>query len=295
MKLLCIGKSGQVARALAERSSEGNATCIFIGRPDADLRSPDTLHRALDTHMPDLVVNAGAYTAVDAAETDQDNAYLINADGAGALAKACAQTGVPLIHLSTDYVFDGELERAYRETDEPSPINVYGASKLAGEIAVRHELKAHIIVRTSWVISPFGRNFIKTMLRLARERDEANVVDDQIGSPTDALDIADAILKVASKVIETGNADLFGTYHYCSRGHGSWADIADLVFRVYEYRNNSKIVLKRIPSSEYPTPARRPLNSRLDTTKIERTFNLTPPDWTASVSQTVHRLIDEGN
>ena len=294
MKLLCIGQSGQVALALAERAAGSSVKCVCLGRPDADLGVSDTLFRAIDATKPDLVVNAGAYTAVDAAEMDRDAAFLINAEGAGSLAEACARTGVPLIHLSTDYVFDGRADRAYFETDSPAPLNVYGASKLAGEFAVREALTQHIILRTSWVVSPFGTNFIKTMLRLAADRDEVSVVDDQIGSPTSALDVADTIVHIASMILSDPNADRFGTYHYSGQGYCSWADVAELVFRIAENRCNSKIVLKRIPTSEYPTPAERPLNSRLDTTKIERTFNVKPPDWTASVTRTVNRLIDEG-
>lgn len=280
--------------ALAERAAMHTVECVCIGRPQVDLREPDSLLEAIDSNTPDLVVNAGAYTAVDAAETDRDTAFLINAEGARSLAKACAQHSVPLIHLSTDYVFDGFADRAYRETDVLAPLNVYGASKLAGEIAVREELTEHIILRSSWVVSPFGKNFIKTMLRLAEDRDIASVVDDQVGSPTGALDIADTIFQIASVITSTSKTDLFGTYHYCGRGYGSWADVAELVFRISQNRKNSKIVLKRIPSSEYPTPAKRPFNSRLETTKIERVFNVTPSEWTASVTRTVNRLIDEG-
>lgn len=280
--------------ALAERAITHNVDCVCVGRPQVDLSEPNSLLAAIDSNTPDLVVNAGAYTAVDAAETDRDTAFSINAKGARSLAKACAQHSVPLIQLSTDYVFDGFADRAYRETDVPAPLNVYGASKLAGEIAVREELTEHIILRSSWVVSPFGKNFIKTMLRLAEDRDMASVVDDQVGSPTGALDIADTIFQIASAIASRSNADLFGTYHYCGRGFCSWADVAELVFRVSQNRKNSKIVLKRIPSSEYPTPAKRPLNSRLETTKIERVFNVTPPDWSTSVTQITNRLIDEG-
>ncbi|MEM7639970.1 MAG: dTDP-4-dehydrorhamnose reductase [Pseudomonadota bacterium] len=294
MKLLCIGKSGQVARALAERAAAQDMACATVGRPDVDLLRADSLVSAIQIHKPDVVINAGAYTAVDAAETDQERAFLVNADGAGALAAACAAMGVPLIHLSTDYVFDGHADRPYRETDLPAPINVYGASKLAGEVAIREVTKQHIILRCSWVISPFGQNFVKTMLRLAKERGGASVVDDQIGSLTTAGDIAETVFQVATKLVQPENQDLFGTYHYCSRGHASWADVAELIFQVYQNRTNRKIELKRIPSSEYPTPARRPLNSRLETEKIERAFNVTPQDWTTSVTQIVTRLIDEG-
>ena len=294
MTLLCIGKSGQVATALAERTRALETPCKCLGRPDTDLQDRASLERAIDSVRPNFVINAAAYTAVDAAETNRDVAFAINADGAATLAELCVARDLPLLHLSTDYVFAGEGDEAYREEDPVAPINIYGASKLAGEIAIKEHLQQHIILRTSWVYSPFGTNFVRTMLRLAKDKGAARVVDDQIGSPTSALDIADVILQIAERVREAPDDALFGTYHYTASGAVSWADVADLIFETYEQRMGCKIGLQPIPSSDYPTPAKRPLNSRLDTTKIERTFDVKPYDWTARVRTTVNRLIDEG-
>ena len=294
MKLLCIGQSGQVATALAERAAERETACICMGRPELDILDTDRLQRAIKATAPSFIVNAAAYTGVDAAESDQTAAFALNADGAKNVAAVCAEHALPLIHLSTDYVFNGTCDRPYREDDIPSPLNVYGASKLAGEVAVRETLAQHIILRTSWVYSPFGKNFVKTMLKLAKTRGGASVVDDQIGRPTNALDIADAIFNITGILRTQKDDGLFGTYHYATQGDCSWADFAALVFEIYEQRTGCKIDLKRIPTSEYPTPAARPLNSRLDTHKLEQVFALMPKHWTDGVQSTVNRLIDEG-
>ncbi len=294
MTLLCIGQSGQVATALAERAIELDLACACSGRPKTDLLDRASLVRTIREVQPSFVVNAAAYTAVDAAENDRELAQAINVDGAQMLAEICADQNLPLLHLSTDYVFDGTAQRAYLEDDTTAPISVYGATKLASEIAVRRKHLQHIILRTSWVYSPFGNNFIKTMLRLAKEKAGAAVVDDQIGCPTNALDIADAIFTIAQKLSKSSDQTIFGTYHYAGRGECSWADVAALIFETYEQRTGCKIELKRIPTSDYPTPARRPLNSRLDTMKIEQAFGISPKNWTQSVQETVNRLIDEG-
>lgn len=293
MTLLCIGKSGQVAQAIAERSAVAGADCICLGRPELDLLNGDQVAAALDREPPTVVVNAAAYTNVDGAEADRDAAFALNADAVAALAKLCAARDLPLIHLSTDYVFDGSGETPWRDSDLTGPLNVYGASKLAGEQAVRNTGGAHVILRTSWVYSPFGGNFVKTMLRLARERAGASVVDDQFGSPTCALDIADTILAIAALLDRQSAADLSGTYHYAAAGFASWADVAALIFEIYEQRHGCKIKLKRIPSSDYPTPAERPRNSRLNTDKITETFGVVPQDWRSTVTETVERLLAE--
>lgn len=294
MTLLCIGKTGQVATALQERTRARGTPCICMGRPDTDLRDRASLERAFDSVRPAFVINAAAYTAVDAAESNRDAAFAINADGAATLAALCKARNLPLLHLSTDYVFAGEGDQAYREDDPVAPINAYGASKLAGEIAIKLRLDQHIILRTSWIYSPYGTNFVKTMLRLAKDKGAARVVDDQIGSPTSALDIADIIVHIAERIREAPDQDLFGTYHYAASGYVSWADVADLIFETYGQRIGCKIGLQPIPSSDYPTPAKRPLNSRLDTTKIEQAFDVIPQNWTEPVRATVNRLIDEG-
>lgn len=291
MNILCIGKSGQVAQALAERGAVSGIPVTCLGRPELDLLDPAQVAAALDAQAPDLVVNAAAYTNVDGAEGDREAAFALNADAPGKLAALCAERRVPLVHISTDYVFDGRGETAWRETDPTGPINVYGASKLAGEAAVRAATVQHAIVRTSWVYSPFGNNFAKTMLRLGRERPELSVVADQIGAPTGALEIADAILAMAP--VLTSSDDAFGTYHFAASGYGSWADFAEEVFAVLEGRTGKATGLTRIPTSDYPTPAARPLNSRLNTQKFETAFGHRPGDWRSSVRAVVNRLIDE--
>lgn len=294
MKLLCIGQSGQVAQALRERSALQDTDCTCIGRPQADLTNNASLSAAFDRVAPSVVVNAAAYTAVDAAEKDEKQAYAVNAQGAGSLAKLCAERALPLIHLSTDYVFDGSSDHAYRETDMVSPLGVYGASKLSGEVAVRKAGPRHVILRTAWVYSPFGKNFVKTMLHLAKQNGAASVVGDQFGCPTNALDIADAILTIGRAISGKPEPTQFGTFHYAGSGVCSWADVAGLIFDIYAARTGCKIELNRVSTSEYPTPARRPPNSCLDTGKMEQVFGVQPQAWTAGVEQIVNRLIDEG-
>lgn len=293
MKLLCIGHSGQVARALSERSIARQIDCKCLGRPDLNILSESSLKAALQKMQPDVVINAAAFTHVDQAEQNKAQAFAVNAKGPRILAKLCAEQDLQLIHLSTDYVFDGSSNQPYLETDATAPINVYGKSKLAGEEAVRDISARHVILRTSWVYSPFGKNFVKTMLRLAEDRGEASVVDDQNGAPTRALDIADAILDISLHLTSNERSEMFGTFHFTAAGATTWADLAAIVFEIYEDRTGCKVQLNRIPTSDYPTPAARPLNSRLNTAKVAETFGISAVDWTLAVRQTVHRLLDE--
>ena len=294
IKTLITGASGQLGSEL-QRTATSQFECVALGRNDLDISDAEVVRAALAKHRPELLINAAAYTAVDLAESEPEQAQKINATGAANLARACSESGARLIHISTDFVFDGGKGEPYRPGDEPAPLSVYGQTKLDGETAVLEATGGDAIVfRTAWLYSRFGQNFVKTMLRLAEEGGEASIVDDQVGSPTSALDIADTIFQIAAAVISRSNANFFGTYHYCSDGYGSWADVAEHVFRVSKTRRDSKIVLKRIPTSEYPTPAKRPLNSRLDTTKIEHVFKVKPTDWTEGVTQITNRLIDEG-
>ncbi len=294
MKLLCIGKSGQVAQALAERSAQAGIDLLCLGRPELDLVQGEAVAAALDRVQPGLVINAAAYTNVDTAESQRAAAFALNSAAVGGLARLCAQRGTPLIHLSTDYVFDGTGTQAWRESDLVGPLNVYGASKLAGEDAVRAARGPHIILRTAWIYSPFGDNFVKTMLRLAGTHGGARVVDDQIGSPTSAFEIADAILQIAARLTEQPDPTVYGTYHFSAAGAASWADVAAFIFDTYGARHGCKIKLKPIPSSDYPTPAKRPRNSRLDTHKITEIFGITPQDWQSPLQATVERLMAEG-
>lgn len=291
MKILVAGKTGQVATALNERGQSSHHSVITLGRPEMDITQMDSVKKLIDKHAPDLVINAAAYTAVDAAESDVENAYLVNETGALNLACVSAEREIPLFHLSTDYVFDGSKSVRYTETDPVAPIGVYGKSKLAGENAVKSECPAHYVFRTAWVFSPFGNNFVKTMLRLAATRDEISVVDDQIGSPSFAIDIADALLQAASR-IETKNfpADP-GVYHLAGSGIASWADLAELAVDRVTQGGPRRVRINRIESADYPTPTARPMNSRLDCGKFAMVFDHQLPHWRDSVLQCVDRLI----
>ncbi len=271
LRLVVTGREGQVAQSLLERAGLHKVQVITLGRPTLDLAVPETVGPALRRAAPDVVVNAAAYTAVDKAEAEPGLALQVNAAGAGAVAEAAAQCGVPVIQLSTDYVFDGEAERPYREDDPTAPIGSYGRSKLAGEQAVRHATGNHAILRTAWVYSPFGHNFVRTMLRLAGTRGELSVVDDQHGCPTNALDLADGILTIARNLVEQpDNTALRGTFHLAGRGDTTWFGFAQRCLRSRPTLGGPSAKVMPIASADYPTPARRPRNSRLDCSAAAR-------------------------
>lgn len=294
MRVLVIGATGQVARALAERARQQDLSVVLVGRPDLDLAVPASIARTIEAAPCDIVVNAAAYTAVDQAESDEEAAHRVNAVGPGLLAAAAARKGVPIIQLSTDYVFDGRADEPYREDHAVAPVSVYGRTKLAGEIAVQDANQDWVILRTAWVYSPFGKNFVKTMLRLAADRDEISVVDDQQGSPTSALDIADAILAVSRNLMRgREDASLRGVFHLAGAGFTTWAGLAAYVFQLSGQMGGPSARVRPIRTAEYPTPARRPLNSRLDTSKLAAVHGVQLPDWRQSVSPCVQRLIQE--
>jgi len=293
MRILVTGRDGQVARSLSERAP-GDVELIFASRPDLDLADLTTVATAVARVKPDLVISAAAYTAVDMAEDEPDLAMRINGEAPGVLARACREIGAPIVHLSTDYVFDGKLERPYKEDDPVSPIGAYSRSKLAGEQAVRASGANHVILRTAWVYSPFGNNFVKTMLRLAGERDALTVVGDQIGCPTSAHDIADAVL-MAAKAWRAGEAGFNETYHFAGSGETSWAGLAREVLQVSRSNGGPWADVTDIATADWPTKAARPSNSRLDCTKFQQAFGHAPPHWRASVEQVVVRLLDESN
>jgi len=279
MTLLMFGKTGQVATEAARR-----AEVIALGRDAADLRQPAHCARAIHAHRPRAVLNAAAFTAVDGAESDAATAHLVNAEAPGAMARACADLGIPLIHISTDYVFPGTGARAWRETDPVAPRNVYGHSKLAGEEAIRRTGCAHVILRTSWVFSAHGANFVRTMLRLSESRDQLQVVGDQTGGPTPAADIAATCLSLADAM--AAGAAPGGTYHYAGTPATSWADFARQIFAL----SGRSVRVTAIPSADYPTPAERPLNSRLDCAKLTTDFGITPPSWQAGLASVLNEL-----
>jgi dTDP-4-dehydrorhamnose reductase len=297
MRLLVTGTQGQLARSLLERAGGTEFDVVALGRPELDLAAPATVAAAIERARPDIVVNAAAHTAVDKAEGEEALATTINGAGAGAAAKAAAALRIPIVQLSTDYVFDGALERPYREDDATAPINAYGRSKLAGEGEVRAANPRHVILRTAWVYSPFGANFARTMLRLGQTRASVGVVADQIGNPTSALDLADAILNIARLLQRRGDdANLYGTFNLVGSATATWADFAEAIFAEATRLGGRKpVAVSRITTSQYPTPARRPANSRLDTGKIAALYGVVIPPWPSALPPIVARLLRESH
>jgi dTDP-4-dehydrorhamnose reductase len=286
LRLVVTGREGQVARSLLERACGlGGIEVVAVGRPEMDLTDAGSVRTAILDARPDIVVSAAAYTAVDRAEEEPDLAYAVNAAGAGAVAQAAAAAGAPVIHLSTDYVFSGEADGPYRESDPTGPQSVYGRTKLAGEIAVAAANPRHVILRTAWVYSPFGRNFVKTMLMLAQSRDTVPVVSDQWGSPTSALDIADGILHIAASGPKDGGR--FGIFHLAGTGSTNWSGFAASVFDASRKAGGPHAQVKEIATSDYPTKARRPPNSRLATEKLAAAYGWSAPEWQVSCAKVV--------
>ncbi|WP_323038238.1 dTDP-4-dehydrorhamnose reductase [Gemmobacter sp.] len=280
MTLLIFGRTGQVATELARIAPAG---AVFLGRDQADLADPAACAAAIRAHRPAAVINAAAWTAVDKAETAEAAATVVNGDAPGAMARECAALGVPLVHISTDYVFDGAGTAPFAPGHPTAPLGAYGRSKLAGEQAVRAAGGAHVILRTSWVFSAHGSNFLKTMLRLGATRETLTVVADQIGGPTPARAIAGACLTIANHL--TAHPQDGGTHHFAGAPDVSWADFA----REIMAQAGLACTIADIPSSAYPTPARRPANSRLDCTGLAA-FGLARPDWRAAVHTALHDL-----
>ncbi|MBD2837247.1 dTDP-4-dehydrorhamnose reductase [Pseudomonas sp. JM0905a] len=282
MKILITGNSGQVAREL-QLALAGKADVIALGRDQLDLADPETIRQQVRILSPDLLINAAAYTAVDQAENDQDAAFAINATAPGVLAEEAAALGIPLIHYSTDYVYDGAKAGAYSEDDPTNPLGVYGSSKLAGEQAIQAVGGQYLILRTSWVYSLHGRNFLLTMQRLLQEREELRVVDDQIGAPTWAGSIAQATLEVIEQW-QAGN-HRWGVYHLTNQGETSWFGFASAIGEQLKAAGKPCARLVPIPSSAYPTPAKRPLNSRLDGRKLAQDWQVSLTDWRSALAE----------
>lgn len=291
-RIAVTGRDGQVVRALLEQGqTDDRFEIVALGRPTLDLAAPDGLDATLRQCGPDVIVSAAAYTAVDQAEAEESTAAVVNGVAAGRIATTAASLGIPVIHLSTDYVFDGSKPEPYAESDAPAPMSAYGRTKLAGERAVALATDNHVILRTAWIYSPFDRNFLKTMLRLAENRDRINVVDDQIGNPTCALDIAEGILTIAANLLASDAPDLRGLFHMTGAGEASWADFAEEIFTHSAVAGGPVAAVDRIPSCQYPTPARRPANSRLDCSKLDRTHGVRLADWRLSTAATVARIV----
>jgi dTDP-4-dehydrorhamnose reductase len=295
MRIAVTGRKGQVSRALQElAASRKDIELVALGRPEMDLTDRASVHAAVEAARPDILINAAAYTAVDKAEDDEAAARAVNASGAGFVAEAARAFGAPIIHLSTDYVFDGKADRPYVEADTPAPINAYGRTKLAGERAVAAANPRHAVVRTSWVHSPFGPNFVLTMLRLARTRPEISVVADQLGAPTAALDIADALLRMASRLAaRPDDGALTGIFHLTAAGSASWAGVAEVVFEESRGLGGPVAAVRPVETKDYPTKARRPLNSRLGGARLRDGYGIEFAGWQSGVATTVRRILSE--
>jgi len=278
--LLIFGKDGQVSTALEERCPEAT----FLGMDEANFTDPEACAALVGVHKPELVINAVAYTAVDKAEEEEATAALINAEAPGAIARACAAQNIPFLHISTDYVYDGSGTQPWKPTDPTGPLSAYGRTKLAGDEAVAAAGCPFAIMRTAWVFSETGGNFVKTMLRLGAERDKLTIVADQIGGPTPADGIAEAILTMADAFLAGKGRS--GIYHYTGSPHVSWADFAREIFT----QAHVDCAVEDIPSSAYPTPAARPFNSRMDCSDINKYFGIEEPNWKAALAQVLTRL-----
>ncbi|AEV60339.1 RfbD [Pseudomonas ogarae] len=283
MRILIIGQNGQVSRALQSRLS-GLGELIVRGSDQLDLAQPDALRAPIEALRPGLIINAAAHTAVDQAESEPEQAFAINATAPGILAQAAVALGVPLIHYSTDYIFDGLKPVPYTEDDTPNPLSVYGRSKLAGENAIRQAGVQHLILRTSWVYSTAGRNFLLTMQRLLQEKPQLRVVANQIGAPTWAGTIADSTAQLIERW-QAGHPGAWGTYHLTAQGETSWFGFAQAIGENLLERHKPCAQLEPIESSAYPTPAPRPLNSRLDCTRLFKEWGVSQPDWRSALQQ----------
>lgn len=278
--ILVFGKTGQLARELARRAPDA----VFLGRDEADLLRPEGLPAIIRDHKPDAVINTAAFTAVDAAESTPEPAQTINAEAPFAIASACAELGIPLVHISSDYVFDGAGTEPFSADTPPAPINRYGASKWLGEQGIARAGGVSAILRTSWVFSAHGSNFVKTMLRLSETHADLRVVDDQIGGPTPAAALAEATIAIARALrADPGKA---GTYHFAGRPDVSWAGFAREILQ----QAGRAVAVHPVASADYPAPARRPLNSRLDCASTEAVFGLPRPDWRAGLADVLQEL-----
>ncbi len=291
MKVFVTGGEGQLGTELIAQAASHGINILAPPLAQMDLTRPEQVDCAWEGFHPAAVINAAAYTAVDRAESDPELAFAVNAEAPAHIARRCAREHIPLIHISTDYVFDGLKGSPYREDDPVAPLGVYGRSKAEGEAGVRRHLNQHLIVRTAWLYSAHGANFVKTVMRLVGARDELRIVDDQIGCPTCAADLADAVLRMV-RALAPGAEAPWGTYHYCGSGVTSWYGLALHVLHTLKRCGRiASFRLLPIKTSEYPTPARRPPYSVLDCTRIEAAFGIRPPPWQQSIEKTVDRLL----
>lgn len=294
LRFVVTGVAGQVAKSLIERArAYSDIEVIALGRPQLELVNTKSIAGIVRAASPDIIVSAAAYTDVDRAEREPEIAFAVNSRASGALALVAKSMEIPIIQLSTDYVFDGTKDAPYTENDRTSPLGIYGSSKLDGERAIATISKNHVILRTAWIYSPFGKNFLRTMLHAAQTRCELRVVADQIGNPTCALDLATAIIIIGRNLLTSDNPDLRGTFHLTGTGEASWADFAEEIFKDSLTMGGPFATIKRISSEDYPAIARRPVNSRLSCQRIQQRHAVSLPDWRVSTKEIVRRLIQE--
>lgn len=300
-KILLTGVNGQVGHALNHALTQSPLFVNVVGldRAQLDLTDADAIRRAVDTFKPDLIINPAAYTAVDKAESESELAYAINAEAPKVLAEEAARIGAHLIHFSTDYVYSGSKVTPYVESDETGPLSVYGKSKLMGEEAIRAVGLPHLIFRTSWVYGAYGNNFLKTVIRLARERDALRIVADQTGAPTSSRSIADALVNVLAKTNADADDEIYGTYHLVNAGKTTWHGFATAIVEEYLQMQQRKgwpvlkvtpAAIQAITTQEYPTPAVRPANSSLDCDKLARDFSVRLPEWRDALTTEMKEL-----
>jgi dTDP-4-dehydrorhamnose reductase len=295
MKVLVTGANGQLGRELTRQGQAANFEIHSFDRQQLDITDEDGIQQVFASISPTVVINAAAYTNVDRAENDAEAVFAVNKIGPGYLARYCADQHLTLIHISTDYVFDGTKGRPYQENDPIAPLGVYGHSKAQGEEAVRSVLKNHIILRTSWLYGVYGNNFVKTMLHLGREKRSIRVVADQFGSPTCAADLAEAVLTIADR-IGSGGQIHWGTYHYCGKGITTWHALAEKTFQLASpYASLRTKQVEAITTAQWPTPAKRPPYSVLDCTLFKSKFGIDPKPWQKSLSHTIERIFSESS
>ncbi|TCR69974.1 dTDP-4-dehydrorhamnose reductase [Bosea sp. BK604] len=294
MKIVVTGTKGQVVTALRARAAViPGISLVAIGRPELDLADAGGVFDAIRAQSPDIVVNAAAYTAVDQAESEPELAMAVNGVGAGAVAAAARAAGALIVQISTDYVFDGSKATPYLESDPVAPVNLYGRSKLAGEEAVAKANPDHVILRTAWVYAAQGKNFLRTMLRLAESRDEISVVADQYGCPSYAPDIADVVLGICQRLQFEPDTALRGIFNVAGTGETSWAGFAEAIFELAAERGLPHAHVRSIGTADYPTPARRPSNSRLSCDKLHRAYGLAMPGWRDALGRCMDELVTE--
>ncbi|MDP7355566.1 MAG: dTDP-4-dehydrorhamnose reductase [Desulfobacterales bacterium] len=294
MKIITFGSKGQLGHELVKQGNRFAFEILPFDLPEVDITNPFQVENIVSTTPATLVVNAAAYTNVDRAETEKTPAFAVNRDGPENIAQSCERKNIPLIHISTDYVFNGKTKYPYTEADQVSPLGVYGHSKSEGEKKIRSKIKRHIIIRTSWLYGVCGHNFVKTMLGLGNENSRLKVVSDQFGSPTSAADLAETVLTIGRQIQNSIKID-WGTYHYCGLGTATWHLFAEKIFQIAKQYTPLRIeTVEPIKTDEYPTPAERPMYSVLDCSRIEQRLGIRPKPWEESLHETIARMMKKG-